>query len=326
MRTPERQPARGLAAEAAELVEAYFARVRGALLVAAAGECEDAVEDLRTHVLEELADSAGTAADVTRVLAELGPPEALAAEYADAVSDEDGPKRLSDVESVRLHGKMLGMPYDVRVPNSDRVASRWWNPLDPRVFVPRVFGLGWDINFGAVAVKTHLVRPDDEDEPFGAVPAGVVTASLALPLMMTAALAGLVLLTWPTLPELLPAHWDIAGRPDQFWDRGLDVSFLVLMALLPTILAASVHLRPRPALNRVAASAFATLLSTIAVSQFVQVLAYVRGDQSMAPTFAGLALALVLPFVLLVVLSRIGRAAEQRRDLSDPARGAGRRR
>jgi hypothetical protein len=46
----------------------------------------------------------------------------------------------------------------------------------------------------------------------------------------------------------------------------------------------------------------------------------------MVPTFVGLALALVLPFVMLVILSHVGRAAEQRRDLSDPARSAERRR
>lgn len=52
----EREPVTGLSPEAAKLVETYFARVRGALLVAAAGESEDAVDDLRTHVLEQLAE------------------------------------------------------------------------------------------------------------------------------------------------------------------------------------------------------------------------------------------------------------------------------
>lgn len=315
MNAPEREPVRGLTPEAAELVETYFARVHGALLVAASGECEDAVDDLRTHVLEELAASAGTSADVTRVLAELGPPEAIAAEYAESAEDE-GPRHISDVDSVRLHGRLLGMPYELRVPNSDRIASRWWNPLDSRIFVPRVFGLGWDINFGALAVLLHLVRPDDEDEPFAAVPEPVVNAALAFPLLLTAALLVLVAVSWAGLPAQVPSHWDFAGRVDQLWARGPAMTALVLLSLLPSLLAVSVFVRRRPALNRVAVTALATFMSTVALSVLAQTLFTLGGGLGTAPTIAGLVLAFLLPFVLLVTLSRMGRAAEQRRDMS----------
>jgi uncharacterized membrane protein len=27
-----------------------------------------------------------------------------------------------------------------------RLKSRWWNPADPRVFTPKTFGWGFDIN------------------------------------------------------------------------------------------------------------------------------------------------------------------------------------
>ena len=125
MNAPESKAAAGLTPEAAQLVETYFSRVHGALLVAAAGECEDAVDDLRAHILEELAGTAGTPADVTRVLSELGPPEALAAEYAEEGAADTGPRRLSDVDKMPLSGKVLGVPYELRVPNSDRIAGRW---------------------------------------------------------------------------------------------------------------------------------------------------------------------------------------------------------
>jgi hypothetical protein len=316
MNAPERGPAAALTPEAAALVETYFARVHGALLVAAAGECQDAVDELRDHVLEELATGDGTPADVTRVLAELGTPEAVAAEYAAERDDGDAPPQ-PEPGAGRLHGRFLGMPYDVRVPDSSRIASRWWNPLDPRVFVPRVFGLGWDVNFGALAVKVHLVRPDDEDEPFATVPAAIVTATIAVPALLATALLALIALAWPSLPPSVPAHWNAVGTADQFWDRSLLAVFLATMSLLPTVLAGSVHVRRRSALNRVAASAAATLMASLALTQFVQALLYVRGDQGMAPTFAGLALALAAPFLMLVVLSRIGRAAEQRRDFEN---------
>jgi hypothetical protein len=318
-----RKPVPGLTAEAAELVETYFARVRGALLVAAVVECDEVVDDLRENVMEELAGGAGTPADVTRVLAKLGPPEALAAEYAGDTGDPGGARRPSDADSSRLHGTLLGMPYDVRVPSSGRIASRWWDPRDPRIFMPRVFGLGWDINFGALAVKLHLVRPDDEDEPFATVPDSVVASTMAVPIALAVALLIMAAVSWAGLPHYVPAHWNAELRADQFWDRTLLVAFLALMSLGPLGLAASVHLRRRPALSRVAASAAASLMATLALTQFVQAVRYVGGDQSMAPTFIGLALALIAPFVMLVVVSRIGRSAEQRRDLSDPAHRAG---
>jgi hypothetical protein len=314
MNAPEPKPVTGLTPEAAALIDTYFSRVHGALLVAAAGECEDAVDDLRTHIIEELAGTAGTSADVTRVLSELGPPEVLAAEYADEGASESGPRRLSDVDKVPLHGKVLGVPYELRVPSTDRIAGRWWNPLDPHIFVPRVFGVGWDINFGALAVRLHLVRPDDEDVPFASVPSLVVSLTLALPVALAAVQSALMALSYGTLPAQLPVHWGASG-PDNFWPRAGAVAFLAAVALVPVLLAAWVHVRRRPNLNRVAASVFATFTATLAFSQFIQTLYYARGDLSTLPTYVGVALAVLAPFVMLVSLSRVGRAEEMRRDL-----------
>ena len=44
-------------------------------------------------------------------------------------------------------GTVIGfVPYDFRMPTIERARSRWWNPEEPRLFVPQVFGLGWTIN------------------------------------------------------------------------------------------------------------------------------------------------------------------------------------
>jgi hypothetical protein len=43
-------------------------------------------------------------------------------------------------------GKFLGLPYDWRRPTRERVKSRWWNPAEPRLFVPKPFGWGLAIN------------------------------------------------------------------------------------------------------------------------------------------------------------------------------------
>jgi len=44
-------------------------------------------------------------------------------------------------------GAILGLiPYDFRPPTLARFKSRMWNPDDERLFTPRAFGVGWDIN------------------------------------------------------------------------------------------------------------------------------------------------------------------------------------
>jgi hypothetical protein len=43
-------------------------------------------------------------------------------------------------------GKFLRIPYDWRRPTRARVRQRWWNPGDPRLFTPKSWGWGYDIN------------------------------------------------------------------------------------------------------------------------------------------------------------------------------------
>ena len=50
------------------------------------------------------------------------------------------------IRSRQPAGKFLSVPYDFRVPTLERVRSRWWNPDDPRLFTPHVFGIGWSAN------------------------------------------------------------------------------------------------------------------------------------------------------------------------------------
>ncbi len=45
------------------------------------------------------------------------------------------------------HGKVFFIPYDFRLPTWDRVKETYWNPYEPHVFVPMIFGLGWTVNF-----------------------------------------------------------------------------------------------------------------------------------------------------------------------------------
>jgi hypothetical protein len=43
-------------------------------------------------------------------------------------------------------GRFLGVPYDWRRPTVSRLRARWWNPAEPRLFTPKTYGWGFDIN------------------------------------------------------------------------------------------------------------------------------------------------------------------------------------
>lgn len=44
------------------------------------------------------------------------------------------------------HGKVLGFPYDFRLPTRERLRERVWNPQVERIIVPTVVGIGWTVN------------------------------------------------------------------------------------------------------------------------------------------------------------------------------------
>ena len=44
-------------------------------------------------------------------------------------------------------GSVLGLPYDFRFPTLERIRSTLWNKDNSQLLVPKMFGMGWDINF-----------------------------------------------------------------------------------------------------------------------------------------------------------------------------------
>jgi hypothetical protein len=220
-----------------------------------------------------------------------------------------------------LAGRVLGMPYDLRPPTGARVAARWWDPLNPHVIVPRVFGLGWTINLAAVAVMLGIVRPDDEDEPFASVPEAGLAIALVLPVLLAAGLAVLIVAYQGALPAQVAVHYGLTGAPDRFASKGSALILPIVMTLLGLGFVTWMWIRRRAPLLRVAGGAAATLLATISIGAYGQQVATAFGPASGSTVlFVALACAVLLPFALLVTLSRIGRAAEVRRDLNGPSK------
>ena len=61
-------------------------------------------------------------------------------------------------EATKKTGTFLGIPYDWRWMSWAKVKERMWNPSDPRVFTPRVFGWGWSLNLYQLFRRLKIMR------------------------------------------------------------------------------------------------------------------------------------------------------------------------
>jgi hypothetical protein len=43
-------------------------------------------------------------------------------------------------------GRLVGVPYDLRPPTLQKLRAAVWNPDNPALLVPHVFGVGWTVN------------------------------------------------------------------------------------------------------------------------------------------------------------------------------------
>ena len=304
-----------------DAIEAYLAGVDSELGALRSAERREALSDVAQYFDEQLPLRA-TPRDVESVISGLGTPH----EFAVGILHELGGTMKGGSEQAasgtpgnrasRGFGSVFGVPFDVRIPTASRIGSRWWDPANPDIFVPRVFGAGWDINFGAVAVALGLIRPDDEDEPFGAVPDQAFMRALIIPVALTAFVVGVALATSGRLPARLPAHWGIGGRPDNFWAKQSVFAFDLALSAVPTAYAVFCVAARRSRAQRAASIALASLMSVLAAFAYVLSVAWAFGVSLPYLTFAMILAALAAPFAQLTILARIGRAEERRRDLS----------
>ena len=259
----------------------------------------EVLDDLLAYFTDHL-DSGATRADVEALAATVG-------EVADvAGDDEDGEPS---------HRRFGGVPIDLTPPTAERVAHTWWNPRDERIFVPRVFGLGWALNVGAVAVKLGVIEPDAEDEPFESTPEAAFRQGLVVPALLSAAVVAHYALRGRALPDRLPSQADIAGRAGSWTSKPVAAATDIAVAVVPTAWAAITI--GRGGKGAQAAGSLATATGAAAVAAGLTLWRTAALDGRARPWFGpALAALLWLPSGgLLLALARAGRAAEQRRDL-----------
>ncbi|WP_225979216.1 MULTISPECIES: DUF5808 domain-containing protein [Corynebacterium] len=140
--------------------------------------------------------------------------------------DEDGQRRV------------CGLPVSSFWAGDRDAVLDNFEPENPRLFVPRTLGLGWDLNLGAVAVKAGWIRPDDSLPDLAEhIPArwrrvlqlgprigglGVAAGALAVASLKTA-----------------PVQWSLGGQPKK-WGPGivaaaLPAGIVGVIAVLPQL-------------------------------------------------------------------------------------------
>ncbi|AGF71216.1 DUF5808 domain-containing protein [Corynebacterium halotolerans] len=168
-----------------------------------ATEITDTLDEHRDLITE----LAATGADLGD---ELGDPQS----YAEATAAEFDTMDEGPDTAEKSQGSLGGVPFDFRGFRSRGARRRIWAPQDPRIFQPHLFGLGWSINLGAVAVRLGLIRPDDIDaDVVAAIPTPVMEAARAVPAILTAAAALTLAAGWRELPTTVPLNFTLGGEP-----------------------------------------------------------------------------------------------------------------
>lgn len=240
-------------------IKRYIAAVHEALLDVPATERHEALVELEENLAADVERRGGNPAAEAAAIADLGSPEEYAAAIREALGDTAG--------LAAPQGRILGMPYEFRPITTERIMERMWNPADPRIFMPRTFGIGWTINFGAIAVRLGAARPDDvEERPFENLPRGAFIAAVSLPLAIGAAALALAAVYWTRLPAEVPVHFNGAGAPDDWAAKGIAVGLMLAVAAAAPVLVLGRHALRRASRGMIAVtSVLLTLIGLLAL-------------------------------------------------------------
>ncbi|QKD80157.1 MULTISPECIES: hypothetical protein [Actinomyces] len=87
--------------------------------------------------------------------------------------------------------RVLGIPVSLDPRGLHERSARHFSPTDP-VLVPRAWGIGWDLNLGALATRAGWINPDDLGDDLRLGPAGMRALSLAPAALAVGAAAGVI--------------------------------------------------------------------------------------------------------------------------------------
>lgn len=198
-----------------------------------------ALDDLATALRENAAE-----VGIDRALSRFGP----AADYAAELD--------ADLGTPHRRRTVLGVPNSLGPGVRERMAATF-DPADPHLVIPHVFGIGWAFNLGAVAARLGLLNPDDLDEEILSSAAdgpGRWTRAGAYAAGATA--LGVAALTWR-------ARWRNGDAGRRLWADPLGAAAGGLTALTLTAQAEDDRL---PARQRLVLPAFGILAGAIGIA------------------------------------------------------------
>lgn len=291
-------------------IDAYLAEVRACLAPLGTSERDDALAELES-LLRTVAERSGEDAALESV--------GDSADYVRGILEAFGGDDDAEADGrPSPQGTLLGMPYDFRGASVDRIGSRVWNPADPRIIMPRMFGLGWTFNLGAIAVKLGLIRPDDVgDESYDRIPPPVLAAVVAVPAVLALVAVGILLVAWPSLPAEVPIHWGVSGQPDDWAPRAPVVGLLLTAAIVPPVLSyPRIIKRGTPPRSRLLAAAGLSMAAILVLGIVLVTVADADGGASGNWVWLVVLGMFVAPFLMLYVPLRLGLQAEWRDAIS----------
>ncbi|MDY5133452.1 MULTISPECIES: DUF5808 domain-containing protein [Actinotignum] len=133
--------------------------------------------------------------------------------------------------------RVLGIPVSGLWLGRSDAALDGFEPENPRLFIPRKYGLGWDINLGAVGVKLGLIRPDDSLPDL----AQYVPASLKRGVRLVTIAGGVSVVACAlalSRKSQVPVRWSTTEASQKFASGKL-------LALPPVVLTGVATLAPR---------------------------------------------------------------------------------
>lgn len=125
--------------------------------------------------------------------------------------------------------RVLGVPMGLKGLTSYEARLSQFEPENPKLLIPRNVGIGWDVNFGTVAVRLGLIRPDDslpDLEKY--IPESTRTALTVAPLAGAVAVAGMGAAVAVNFDEI-PSKYDVFFRPKAWKPAGKAVLSSVLV-------------------------------------------------------------------------------------------------
>ncbi|MET8579018.1 DUF5808 domain-containing protein [Streptomyces sp. NPDC005012] len=191
----------------------------------------------------------------------LGSPAEYAAQLVEALSEER--------PAGEARWRLLGLPVETRGPVDAEVRSRVWDPADPRLIVPRLFGLGWRVNLGAFAVRLGLIRPDDMGhDVLEGIPARNLRLARSVPLVIAGATVAATAFTWRSLPRTVASGFGPGGRARGRTSR-TSVLGMVAIGAVPALWSQRPAVTTEEALVRAATATSLAVLSASVVAATV---------------------------------------------------------